>query len=126
MSIVAEFRGRILEVLELISNDRAQLEYSRIAPHVDVPAELFNQWDDSYHPDELEFCHRFSSAELAAVATFDALANLIADETPQQLPPLGEFMKTSAWRQLSAGAARTLEEMNLTWRNGLLPPPTSL
>lgn len=122
MNGAAEFRNRVLEVLELIADDRAQLEYQRRAPDVDVADELFNQWEDSYHADDAVFCRQFSAIELRAMATFDNLARLIAEETPQQLPPLHEFMKTSAWLRLSSAAALALNDMNRTWRNGLASP----
>jgi hypothetical protein len=117
----SEFRGRVLEVLELIADGEAQLEYQRRVPYVDVASELFNQWDDSYHPGDACFHSQFDSHELAALAVFGELVDGIAGETPQQLPALEEFMRTTHWQRLADGASTALGKMNRTRRNGLAP-----
>jgi len=99
-----EFRGRILDVLELIANSQAQIEYQEHAPHVDVASELFNQWDDAYHPKDAEFSSQFGSEELLALEVFAELIEVVSAETPQRLPALAEFIKTASWRRLSGGA----------------------
>lgn len=103
-----EFRGRILEVLRLIASPADQLQYQRSAPGIDVPAELFNQWDDSYHPEDACFCSQFSERELVALARFADVIDGVANETPQRLPALDEFAKTAEWRRLLIGARDAL------------------
>ena len=115
-------RSRVLEILELIADGQAQSRYQERVPYVDVAAELFNQWDESYYPDDAEFCSQFSSGELAAMNAFALLVVAIADATPQQLPSLDEFMKTAEWQRLAAGARLALASMNIRWRNGLTAP----
>lgn len=104
MEETPEFRGRIIEVLELISDPEAQLEYENRAPFVDVAAELFNQWDESYHPEDPCFLGQFGPGELAALEVFAGVVDEVAAATPAQLPPLGEFIKTKHWERLVFGA----------------------
>jgi lysophospholipase L1-like esterase len=99
-----QFRERISDVLQLIAEAEVQVEYQRQAPHVDVASELFNQWDDAYHPTYDEFRRQFETEELLALEAFAELIDVVAAETPQRLPALTEFIKTAAWRRLSAGA----------------------
>ena len=99
-----EFRERICDVLQLIADAEAQIEYQRRAPYVDVAAELFNQWDDAYHPSYGAFRRQFEAEELLALEVFAQLIDVVAGETPQRLPSLTEFIKTASWRSLSAGA----------------------
>jgi hypothetical protein len=100
----SEYRERIVDVLELIADAEAQIEYQHSVPHVDVASELFNQWDDAYHPKDAQFRSQFESDELRALEVFAELVDVVAAETPQQLPVLTEFINTESWRRLSAGA----------------------
>jgi hypothetical protein len=64
------FRTRILETLELTPDAGVQRQYQGL-PHVDVPAELFNQWDDFYS-------RRTTSSGVFNDAELDALRRLIS------------------------------------------------
>ena len=97
-----------MEVLALIVDGAGQSDYQSRAPLVDVTAELFNQWDDWYHPTDSCFRRQFDEQELAALTRFGDLMDLVASETPQQLPPLHEFMQTEPWRQMQNGARTAL------------------
>jgi hypothetical protein len=121
----SEFRGRVLEVLELIADRDAQLGYQAAAPHVDVATELFNQWDDAYHDGDAAFERQFSPAELAALRRFGGVLDDVAARTPQQLPPLAVFVTTSEWRELTAGARTALSQLDVTRRDGLAEPPVT-
>ena len=109
----SEFRGRIREVLALIADPEAQIEYQQNAPGVDVPAELFNQWDDSYHPDDATFQSQFDGSELLALRQFGEVVDGVASETPQRLPALDEFMKTDECRRLSISASQLIAHVIL-------------
>lgn len=87
--------------------------YQRAVPHVDVPAELFNQWDDCYFPEDKDFQSGFVSAELAVLARFDNVLNQVSDDTPQALPALDEFLTTQAWRTLSDAAQDALSAFSV-------------
>ena len=62
-----KLRQRILETLEFISSKPDQLEYQQKVPYVCVSDELFNQWDDWYHPEDKQFCGAFFTDELGPV-----------------------------------------------------------
>jgi hypothetical protein len=106
--LAKNMRARVLETLALIADRETQRKYQQEAPSVDVPAELFNQWEDCFFPDDGSFKQGFSETELAALKHFDDLLNRICEETPQELPPLEEFLETDAWRQLSEAATGIL------------------
>ncbi|HRI71924.1 MAG TPA: hypothetical protein PK156_47150 [Polyangium sp.] len=104
-------RSRVLETLALIASEDSQREYQKAVPHVDVPAELFNQWGDVYFPDGDAFQSGFSAKELEILGRFDKFLNQVCDGTPQQLPPLEEFVQTVAWRTLAAAAYEALSDL---------------
>lgn len=53
--LTSRLRSRVLDVLALVADADAQRRYQARVPHVDVPAELFNQWDDSFFPASDDF-----------------------------------------------------------------------
>jgi hypothetical protein len=107
----SNLRARVLEILALIGSENSQREYQNGVPHVDVPAELFNQWEDWYFPDDDAFQSGFSAKELEILSRFDDVLNEVCESTPQQLPPLEEFIQTAAWRRLSVAAREALSDM---------------
>jgi len=104
-------RTRVLETLALIASNDSQREYQNVVPHVDVPAELFNQWEDWYFPDDDTFRSGFSAKELEILSRFDDVLNEVCESTPQQLPSIVEFLQTEAWRRLSAAAREALSDI---------------
>lgn len=104
-------RARVLETLTLLASEEKQREYQRTVPHVDVPAELFNQWEDCYFPQDMNFRSGFDSSELSVLEHFDNVLNQVCDDTPQELPTLEEFLTTEAWRTLSAAAHDALSAL---------------
>ncbi|RDV37653.1 hypothetical protein DV096_14210 [Bradymonadaceae bacterium TMQ3] len=104
-------RENILNALELIADGAGQREYQRQVPFASVPAELFNQWDDFYYPEDDRFRETFSDVELLVLSRFDRVLNDIADATAQERPPLDEFMKTEAWKTLSFAAREALSRI---------------
>jgi hypothetical protein len=98
-------RKRILETLSLIASAEAQRNYQARVPHVDVPSELFNQWDDCYAPFGVVFQRSFERGEQLALEQFDAVLNDVANNTPKVLPVLEEFIVSEKW-QILADAAR--------------------
>ncbi len=101
-------RARVLETLTLISTEEVQRNYQEAVPHVDVPAELFNQWDDCYFPADAAFQRGFCAGELEVLTRFNEVLNQVSEDTPRHLPRLEEFVKTEAWRRLSAAAREAL------------------
>lgn len=111
--LAASMRAQVLETLTLLASEEKQREYQRAIPHVDVPAELFNQWEDCYFPEDKDFQSDFATAELAVLANFDNVLNQVCDDTPQVLPALDEFLTTQAWRTLSDAAQSALSAFSL-------------
>ena len=111
--LAVSMRARVLETLALLASEEMQREYQRAVPHVDVPAELFSQWEDCYFPEDIDFHSGFASAELAVLANFDKALNQVCDDTPQDLPALDEFLTTQAWRTLSDAARHALSAFSL-------------
>lgn len=106
-------RSRVLETLWLLASEEKQRDYQRAVPHVHVPAELFNQWDDCYFPQDVDFGSGFSASELAALAQFDGVLNRVCDDTPQELPALDEFLATEAWQTLATAASAALSALGV-------------
>ncbi len=104
-------RARVLETLSLLASEEKQREYQRTVPHVNVPAELFNQWEDCYFPEDVNFRSGFATLELSVLANFDRVLNQVCDDTPQELPALEDFLTTKAWRTLAAAARDALSSL---------------
>ena len=104
-------RARLIETLELIADAEGQLRYQVEVPDIAVPAEIFNQWDDVYHPASPEFRAGFDASELTTLASFEELLTRIANQTPQRLPPLRDFIQTDEWRQLAEAAKLVLASL---------------
>ena len=112
MSELAEnLRSRVLEVLALVADASAQRKYQAIAPHVDVSAELFNQWDESFFPGNADFQSAFTAAELDALRRFDLIASDVSVQTPKHLPTIEAFILTPSWQRLSSAAQSTLRAL---------------
>ena len=105
-------RERVFETLALIADKEAQRRYQLAAPSVDVPAELFNQWEDCFFPQDESFRNGFNGKEIAALESFSRVLNRVCEETPQELPALEEFMETEAWKRLSAAASEALAALS--------------
>ena len=101
-------RARIMEAISLIASEEAQRKYQSAVPQVDVPAELFNQWEDCFFPDDRAFQEGFGAVEREALERFNDVLNQVCEETPQQLPNLDEFVTTASWRKLSEAARAAL------------------
>jgi hypothetical protein len=110
-SLPDRLRLRILDVLALIGDESVQRKYQASVPHVNVPAELFNQWEESFCPADEQFRSAFDDVELEALRRFDALVQGVAQNTPRLLPPLDEFVATDPWLLLSTAAQATLQAM---------------
>jgi hypothetical protein len=114
-------RERVFETLALIADKEAQRRYQLAVPNVDVAAELFNQWEDCFFPEDDSFRSSFLDEEFAALKSFDRVLNRVCEETPQELPTLEEFVETDAWEQLSAAASVALAATKPTSAAGVAP-----
>lgn len=101
-------REEIEDLLVLLADFDAQRRYQARVPAVDVPAELFNQWDDVYRKDaRTEFTHE----EWAALEAFSQDFERIARETPRHLPPLEQCINSRQWTEMQQAASATLTRL---------------
>lgn len=99
-------RIEVKELLELFSSEVEQLNYQEKVPYINVPDELFNQWEDCYILPIDQGWHKntYSEEEHFALKKFSETIEQISSETTQCLPELDEFMKTTEWKALKSGA----------------------
>ena len=92
-------RQNVLNILDLWSSKEVQLEYQKNVPIAQVSDELFCQWaDDFYHPDSRQFKIAFNEIERDVLAEFDKTLNFICEKTPNNLPDIVQFVKTTEWK----------------------------
>jgi hypothetical protein len=104
-------RDNVLDTLELIASKEKQQRYQNAVPHVDVPAELFKQWEDAYFPADTTFKAGFDATELRALERFDGVFNEVCDATPSDLPALEDFVMSEPWRRLASAAIEALKTL---------------
>ncbi len=99
-------RIEVQELLELFSSDVEQLDYQEKVPFVNVPDELFNQWEDCYILPIDQDWHKtaYSQEEHTALKEFNAKLEEVSSQTPQSLPALEEFITTEEWKKLKSAA----------------------
>lgn len=107
--VARNLRARIVEVLQLVADKEAQLKYQADAPHVQVSNEIFNQWEDYYRPDTEEIRLAFAPDEQQALLDFNSVFDAVCEETPQVMPPIAEFVETTAWARYQNAAAEALK-----------------
>jgi hypothetical protein len=108
VSVEEDMRAHIVEVLDFIADEGAQRAYQVQAPGISVGNELFNMWDDCYPPPE-SVRLLFTAPQLAALARFHTVLNEVADMTPDEVGPLGDFVHTNEWRRLNQAARLALK-----------------
>ncbi len=103
-------RNRIIEYLEVACSFEKQRAYQRSVPHVGVPSEMINQWEDWVDWERLAtyLPPAFSPDEHRALTRFHAMWELIAAEVPDPLPVLEETLKLPAWMRLADEAQAAL------------------
>jgi hypothetical protein len=107
----SRMRALVVDYLKLAANEAAQHAYQAGVPYVSVSNELFNQWDDFYHPNSDEFLAALTADEVAALAEYDEVLDSLAQRTPQTVAPLDVFAASAEGRELRAAAAATLARL---------------
>lgn len=105
-------RQSVYSVIELWSSKESQLDYQGNVSVANVSAELYLQWEDFYFPDSDDFKQSFSKLELEILAEFDKTLNSSIDLTPENLPPIEDFIKTDEWRMMHNKAKEIKETLN--------------
>lgn len=112
--IAVHFRRNVVELLQLLADRGAQIQYERDVPIADVPAELVCMWfDDLYHPKDETFRSAFTPSELDVLAEFHRkyAASLKAIGTLPHLPNLTELHAHPAWERVVSGAQEALDSV---------------
>ena len=116
--LTKRIRQNVLNVLELWSSKEEQLEYQKNVPIAQVSAELFCQWaDDTYHPESRQFKLAFDERERDILADFDKTFNYVSDKTPNNLPDIADFVKTTEWKIVNEAAIETIKKIKKTAAN---------
>ncbi len=105
-------RTRIVEALTLLADEKLQQRYGSQFDAQQVSHELFNQWDDVFHPEHVQFREAFSNKELKTLMDFNAVINEVSSQTPRELPPIEVFAVSKFGRKLSIAAREALNQLN--------------
>lgn len=105
MSRPISLRAHIEDTLALIADREAQLRYQATVPCVDVSTELFLQWEDWYRPDSEAFAEAFDDEQADTLRVFHDVFTAVRSNYLQALPPIAQFVQTTAWKRYN-GAAR--------------------
>jgi hypothetical protein len=113
-AVARRMRENVIETLRLIADGDAQRRYQLQAPFVNVPNEMFNQWDDFFHPQFEDFRAAFSTIEFQALLRFQTVMDDFSRQCEKNLPPLAEFQKTGVWAALCKAASDVLNVFEKT------------
>ena len=102
--VATNIRKLVIDTLELLESKEKQLEYQQKVPYADVSSELFCRWDGAYIPDSPHNGKAFTAEELSALNAFNQIFEKVSESTPENLPPIEDFIKTSDWQQLRDAA----------------------
>jgi hypothetical protein len=108
MESAPDCRRSIIEVLKLLSSPERQLAYERNIPRIRVTDELLCVWfDDTYLPESKRFRECFSTAELDAMAAFNAFFNERINSLPTD-NRVSYWLDDENWRQIMQHATHLL------------------
>jgi hypothetical protein len=106
-------RKNVFGVIDLWASEEKQLNYQKEVPIAQVSAELFCQWEDFYYPDSTDFKDAFDKDELELLTEFDKALNNTSDKTPDNLPPIEEFVKTQEWNDMNKKAIEIKKKLDM-------------
>ena len=116
--VIQRIRNRIIDYLELASSFDEQSAYQAAVPHINVPNEVINQWEDWVSPDWSNYITApvFSPDEIIAIGQFYDVWEAVAAATPNTLPPLQTLFDTGEWQRLASAAAASLTVLHVRGR----------
>ncbi len=104
------YRNHLIGYFEWVSSHEEQQKYQAAVPHVHIPREAFNQWDDYASDEILEHYVEpvFSIEEQRSLRDYRAVLNSAFEDMPQILPTLEHMIGTEPWERLRLAAASAL------------------
>jgi hypothetical protein len=108
--LIKNVRNLVIDTIFLLSSKEKQLEYQKRVPYADVSAELFCQWDSVFVPESDTIKKAFSKEELSCLNEFNRIFNKVSDSTPDNLPPIDKFIKSSEWYELANAAQLAIKK----------------
>lgn len=117
-------RNQIILYLKLAASQEEQIAYQAAAPHIHVPNELINQWEDWVQPDWRNhmIAPVFTQEETRAIADFYSAWDSVASITPDPLPGLDVLFGTKEWQKFAQDALSSLKVFQI--RGSLPDSPT--
>ncbi len=109
--VASRVRARLVEVLALIADPSNLRVFQSNARSVNVAEEMFNLWDDWYHPDAKDFAAGMDGSERAALAAFDEALKSVSERTPRHMPALEVFLASEGYSTLREAARPALSQM---------------
>jgi hypothetical protein len=112
-------RLRIIELLELISSPKDQIEYQFNVPHVYVPTEIIEQWHDDVDSGNRERYRSdiYSAEELSAIWEFDSVWDKTADELDSSLT-MEQMIESGPWKNMIRAAENALSTFRKSDQQG--------
>ena len=109
--VLRRIRNQIISYLKLAASQEEQIAYQAAAPHIHVPNEVINQWEDWVQPDWRDhmIAPVFTQDEIRAIADFYSAWDSVASVTPDPLPRLDVLCGTEEWDKLAQAALSSLE-----------------
>ncbi|MDH5728654.1 MAG: hypothetical protein OEZ58_06665 [Gammaproteobacteria bacterium] len=106
-------REQIVELLQLLSSEKEQIDYEDNVRHVDVTLELISMWfDDLYHPKLGDLEALFGENELIALEEFSNFYESKLKDLPQSNGTVKTWHHCPAWKDVMLKAKQTLEFIN--------------
>jgi hemerythrin-like domain-containing protein len=109
----AEYRDRVIELVELLSSASAQMQYERDVPQVDVASEMISMYaDDFFHPKSEDFLMAFSEPEIKDLAQLYGMICMAAKAfEDESIDGVSSALKTSEWRAVMEFSKHLYEEL---------------
>ncbi len=106
-----EERSNFLELLALISNKVAQIEFQDQLPDSNIFAEIISMWfDDTYYPEASWFEQAFAPDERAVLQEFNALFESKVKDLPNSAD-IHIWHSSKVWDEIVKGAKDALKKV---------------
>ncbi|MCW0016098.1 hypothetical protein [Rhizobium sp. BT-226] len=99
-------REGIIDYFEWVGNYQLQRKYQADVPHVNVPIEAINQWENWVRVEGFDTYLEpvFSRQEQIAIREFHRIWDAVADEMPEGYSRLEDLIGTALWERLRKAA----------------------